>query len=170
MTQTGMKPMVLARFPIIDLADKEEARGATPDSKGRILGQAMSFKLLAASVLVLVVGSVAPWAWKQSNSSESSTSEPAITWQNRPPKAAVEAAPVCVTAAPMSAAAQQSPSPALRVASKPPIATVSSAATATTGASLMSAWPNPNHPTQGDAEVKTNQSMAIRPEYLRSRP
>lgn len=164
MTQTGMKPMVLARFPVIDLADRGEAPQTIPDSRGRLFGQALSFKLLAASVLVLVVGAVVPWSLKQKNTSDSSASEPAVTWQSRPPKAAIEPTPVCVAAAPASVSAPQAPATTPRVASRPQIITsVPAAATTTTGASLMSAWPNREHPIPSPTEAKTNQPMVVRP-------
>jgi hypothetical protein len=179
MDQPRMKPMVLARFPTMNLARGEDVHGGTPPSRGRILDQSLSFKLLAAAVLLLVAVATVPLALSRNASSTtpSAMAEPSPAWQISQPRALVDAAPVCVAPVPASLPAPTSLSPLPGVRPKPQVAGVP-LATPSADAPLMSAWPNPAYPTSPQDEVGVeepragaNQAMAIRPtEYLRSRP
>ena len=118
MDRQTTQPMVLARIPDIataaNMADKEHE--TVPTSSGRVIGQSLSFKLLAGVVLLLVVAAVIPFAlWKhgQSTDSPSATAEALPAWHPGSPAPSAATAPTWtpVAAVPASAPIPASPSP-----------------------------------------------------------
>jgi hypothetical protein len=168
--------MVLARIP--DVATAEHGGHKTvPKSTGRVIGQSLSFKLLAGVVLLLVVVAIIPFAlWKHGQSTDSpATADAMPAWHPGSPAPSAATAPswTPVVAVPASAPIPASPSPMPsampqpQVASQPP-------APAAIDSPLMSAWPNSAHPVAPEADAEqpragANQAMAIRPpEYSRN--
>jgi hypothetical protein len=167
------KPRVLARIPKIVSSVQGQAREETPLSSGRLIGQALSFKLLGGAALVLVVVAIFAFHGSSPSSVPSVAVTPPPAWQPSPPAASAEAAPVWVApvaTAPASTPAPASPLPMPEVRPQPKLAGTPPAPPA---AALMSAWPSPAHPTSApemsreEPQVGVNQAMAIRsPEYL----
>ena len=170
------KPPVLARFPKIVSSEHRHVQKELLPSRGRLLGQAISFKLLGIAALVLVGLAVVPFALRSTSPpvpAAASTLAPA--WQPSPPAPSPEVAPVRVApvaAIPTSTPAPASPSPMPEAYPRP---TSASAPQEAPAAALMSAWPNPAHPASAaeigrdEPQVGANQAMAIRPsEYRRN--
>jgi len=177
------KSMVLARIPDVGVAEHQGSRAELPTSSGRVIGQALSFKLLAVAVLVLVVTATIPYAlWRNGRATAPSTTADASTttataWQAGSPGSSAGTAPVWVAPA-VAAVPAAAPSPVKslltpEVVPQPKVAS-DSPVPASPDASQMSAWPNPNHqiasPEAGGEAPRAsmNQAMAIRPEYGRN--
>ena len=161
MDRQEMELIVLARIPDLGSVGRNRRRGRSLASRGRVIGQALSFKLLAIAALLLVAMALVPWTVHRSSQSADS-----------PPAVAAGATPVAQTPAPAPAPASPSAVPAAapqpKVASAPPTP-------AAAEIPLMSKWPNPAHPTSTpvaaneEPRAGANQPMAIRPpEYLRN--
>ena len=78
--------VILARIPRISSSSgdesPDEATSFQVSSLGRIISQPLAFKVLAASVLVLVVVAIVPFVKKESPSSSTPTADaPPPTWQ-----------------------------------------------------------------------------------------
>jgi hypothetical protein len=169
------KPTVLARIPQITTAN-ESARGELPVSRGRVIGQALSFRMLGTAVVVLVALAIVPYLFLRGNqpAAPSAAANTAPAWQPSPPASSADAAPVWVApvaVTPKSAPATISPSPMPEVSPQAKVAVAPPPAQA--ASALMSPWPNPAHPAStpeaGSEEPRAsaNQSMAIRPsEYI----
>ena len=165
------KPAVLARIPDLGVAERRRSRKTPPSSSGRVIGQALSFKLLAAAVLLLVAIAVVPFVFrkKEQSTSPSIAANALPEWQHRPSAPPAGPAPAkTVFVSGLSAPAAPSPLPAPgmfpqpKVASDPP-------AVPSGNAEMMSVWPHPNHPISvpeagaGAPRASANQAMAIRP-------
>ena len=167
MDRQTMQPMVLARIPDIAIAahhGEHKEHKTVPTSSGRVIGQSLSFKLLAGVVLLLVVVAVIPFAlWRQGQSTDAPATADALpTWHLGSPAPSATTAPTWtpVAAVPASAPIPASPSPMpsvvpqANVASQPP-------ASASIDSPLMSAWPNSAHPTAA-SEVGAEEPRAAR--------
>jgi hypothetical protein len=169
--------MVLARIPDVASAGEHEGRRNLPTSSGRVIGQALSFKLLTAVVVALVVVAVIPFAlWRNSQATDpSATADAPPAWHPGEPAPSAATAPTWtpVAAVPASAPIPTSPSPMPGMLPQPNVANASPAP-ASIDSPLMSAWPNSAHPipaSQAGAEESragANETMAIRPEYSRN--
>ena len=170
--QEKMKPMVLARFPRIRGSKHPETRRESLMSRGRLIGQATSFKLLAVAALLLIAVAVVPLAIGTSKKAADVSTEAvaAPIWQPEAPTLATEATvPAAGPIAEVSPPPVASPSPMPKILPRPEIANT----TPTTVAAetpTMSAWPNPDHlttfaPDAGGQEPETGDrpSMANRP-------
>ena len=156
--QEKMKPMVLARFPRIRGSKHPETRRESLMSRGRLIGQATSFKLLAVAALLLIAVAVVPLAIGTSKKAADVSTEAvaAPIWQPEAPTLATEA--TVPAAGPI---AEVSP---------PPVASPSPTTVAAETPTMSSAWPNPDYPTtlapdDGGQEPETGDrpSMANRP-------
>jgi hypothetical protein len=167
-----MKPAVLARIP--DLASSErETAGGEPPSRGRVVSQALSFKLLAGAAVLLAVMAVVPSVFRRGGEKEgpATASTPTAAWSASPPAPSAAAAPrwtAPVVSAPASTPIPASPSP-MPDGSPAPKAAGASTAPVSAAAALMSPWPNPTQsissPEAGNdaPRAAVNQAMAIPP-------
>ena len=154
-----MKLAVLARIPALNIGTHEDSRGELPTSKGRLINQALSFKLLAGATFLFAVAAILPFTLSRGSQSRPSSDS------SRPSDALAEWQPS------PSAQLPSTSTPALATAVAPPTEVAcESASPASTGAPLMSPWPNPAHPTLSPTEARfeqppagVNQAMAIRP-------
>ena len=154
MDRQEMEPIVLARIPDLGSVGRNRHRGRSLASRGRVIGQALSFKLLAVVALVLVAMALVPLTVRKSSQSADSPPTPACT-------------PVAQAPAPRRSVCRPLlQHPRLPVA--PPTPAVAEIP-------LMSKWPNPAHPTSTpvaaneEPRAGANQPMAVRPpEYLRN--
>ncbi len=181
MDRQTMQPMVLARIPDIAIAAKHgghKEHKTVPTSSGRVIGQSLSFKLLAGVVLLLGVAAVVPFAlWGHAQSTDApSTADALPAWHPGSPAPSAATAPTWtpVAAVPASAPIPASPSPMPSMLPQPNVASVPPAP-ASIDSPLMSAWPNSAHPTAApetgveEPRAGVNQAMAIRPpEYSRN--
>jgi hypothetical protein len=148
---------VLARFPDLNDgklqagADKAKGWGLLASSR-RLIGQAMSFKLLAGMALFLLIGAILPWIGRDTRPVNSPpVGDATATWHPRGSEASAEAAPAkCETVAMtvaqrlpvrICAAAELLPAPAML----PPTAEIKREpqAAPTVAESLMSNWTPP---------------------------
>lgn len=166
-------PMVLARIPKIGTSGNGRTRQELPLSRGRVIDQALSAKVLGGVALALVIVAIVPWMFR-GNSKPPTSAAAAPAWQPDPPAASAEAAPVWVApvaATPVSPLAPASPSPMPEVSPQEKVASALPPVPA--AAALMSPWPNPAHPTSApdvgdEPRAGANQTMALRPpEYMR---
>lgn len=187
MDRREMRPPVLARIPNLNSSRTERSPEEPPTSKGRILSQAISWKLLASVALVLVALAIVPLATKR----DAASSEPATvaeTWHPSVPAPSADVAPPwsapiaqTTTAQPATTQSAATPSPIATMMPEPPVNSVTPTS-ASVDEPLVSAWPNSpqstnpspsTSPTQStwprtdavsqDSRVDANQSMAIRP-------
>jgi hypothetical protein len=169
--------MVLARIPDVAAGEHGDHKTA-PTSSGRVIGQSLSFKLLAAVVLVLVVVATIPFAlWRNGRSTDPTATADALPeWHPGAPAPSAGTAPTWtpVVAVPASAPIPASPSP-MPGAMPPPNVASQSPAPGSMDLPLMSAWPNSAHPVPAsevgaeEPRAGANQAMAIRPpEYSRN--
>jgi hypothetical protein len=148
--------MVLARIPDLSAAGSEG--GSSPASSaesGRLISQVASFRLLAATALLLLLGAIIPFSLCQKASTPAptaATSSPSPASDHSPPPAPVALWPSRVLDAP---------------APQPDVAVVPPRAADDTP--QMSAWPNPAHLTsyQTEAGVKGPQSSSNQPTAVR---
>jgi hypothetical protein len=172
-------PIVLARIPDLRAVGPEAVDGERVLSRGRMINQALSFKLLAGAVVLLMVMAVVPYITKKSDSSADppAVSDPLTTWQSA--STALPTGPGPTPAVSVSAVVAFPPASesVVPIAGEQlqPAATGSRPASASTEARPKSPWPNPAHPTSAseaspeNASAQVNQAMAIRPtEYLRN--
>jgi hypothetical protein len=169
-------PMVLAHIPDLSaVVEKSRSNGRRPTSRGRVIGQALSFKLLAVAVVLLVALAMVPWTINRNGSSvDSPTPADSLpAWNPGPPTpsanvAAVHATPLAEAAKPTPA----SPSPTPRVFPQPKVVSalpVSASASAPTVVPQISPWPSPDHPisppetASEDLRTDVDQAMATRP-------
>lgn len=160
--QTG-EPVVLARLPDLGDVGRDRRGGKTPESRGRLIGQALSFKLLAVCVLLLIAIALIPWSLRKHSSSAESS--PAAVGSAAPVSQPSASAPVAASP-PSAPAATPQPQPKVATAPPPP---------PPAEIPRMSKWPSPDHPTSAamatgvEPHADVNQPMALRPpEYLRS--
>ena len=159
-----MKPIVIAQFPRISNSSHHWISQESLASRGRLIGQALSFKLLAVAALLLIAVAVVPWTVGTSEKSPdvSTATTPAPQWEPNAPASATE---VAVVAA--SPVASPSPLPEIlpqpEMANTPPTPAVAEAPT-------TSPWPNPAHPInplpEADGkplETDVRPAIAIRP-------
>ncbi len=144
MVQNESALVVLARVPHLDAAAAEGDTASIPQEAGRLIGQLMSFRLLAGTILLLLLMTIIPFTAGEKAS----------------------------TPAPVAATAATSPPPAFGAI--PRLSEVTGELEkAAAKAPQMSIWPNPDHPTSGvkedridGAQPVANPSTAIRmPEY-----
>ena len=154
--------IVLARIPDLGDVGGSRHRGRSLASRGRVIGQALSFKLLAIVTVLLIAMALVPLTLRKSG--QSADSPPTAAGSTTPFAQAPAPAPTPISPPPMPAAVPQP-----KVASAPP-------PPAAAEIPRMSQWPNPAHPTSppaaGNVEPRAgvNQAMAIRPpEYLRNK-
>ena len=175
---------LLARFPDVSTVRPERIGGKVPPSRGRVIGQALSFKVLAVAAVLLV--GIAIVLNRSGPSSESSTATTSLPqWHSESPAPSANAAPVWVTPLAQTPAATPAPTAPPATPGIPPQPTLANEPSAMTAAvgPLMSQWPNPAYPTApqidsgvDESHADANQSMAIRPaeqtrsNYDRSRP
>jgi hypothetical protein len=178
MDRQETQPMVLARIPDVANAGEHDGRKNPPTSSGRVIGQALSFKLLTAVVVVLVVVAIIPFAlWRNSQSTDpSATADAPPAWHPGEPAPTAPTAPTWtpVAAVPASAPIPASPSPMPGTLPQPNVSN-SSPTPASIDSPLMSAWPNAAHPIPAseagaeESRAGANEAMAIRPpEYSRN--
>lgn len=182
MDRREMRPPVLARIPNLNSSRTERPPEEPPTSKGRILSQALSWKLLASVALVLVALAIVPLATKR----DAASPEPATaaeTWHPSVPAPTADVAPPWSAPVAQTTTAQSAvtPSPIVTVLPEPPVNSVTPTS-ASIDEPLMSAWPNSPQPTNPspsttptqsawprtdavsqEPRVDANQSMAIRP-------
>ena len=165
----GTKLTLLARIPDLSIAQEKPSK-SLPLSKGRILNQAISFKLLAVAVVLLVVVALLPKVLKRGGSADTSVAtESAPAWGG----SAAATSSGAVAEVPAGLPAQASSSPIAGVASRSDVASAIPTSTSV-DEPLMSTWPNPNYPISsseaggGESQSGANQPMALRPsEYIR---
>jgi len=176
MDLSGTKLTLLARIPDLSISPEEKPCKSKLFSRGRILNQAISFKLLAVAVVLLIVVALIPKVLKRGDSADRSVAtESAPAWGGSGATTSSESP----AAAPASVADASGAKPVqgnVRPATRPALATgVASAIPASRPVDepLMSAWPNPNYPISPEnggvePQAGANQPMALRPsEYLR---
>ena len=95
--------IVLARIPDLGSVGRSRHRGRSLASRGRVIGQALSFKLLAIATLLLVAMALVPLTVHKSSQSA-----------DPPPTAAGGAAPVAQAPAPVDPGPSAGPSPSGR--------------------------------------------------------
>ncbi len=183
MDRQETKLMVLARIPDVGVAEHHATRERLPTSSGRVIGQALSFKLLAVAVLLLVVTATIPFAlWRNGlatapSTAPSTAADASTPWQAGSPVPSAGTAPIwaapTVAAVPASAPTPVKPLLMPDVVPQPKVGS-DFPAPAATDAPLMSTWPNPSHPIASpeaggeEPRANMNQAMAIRPEYGRN--
>lgn len=179
MDRTGTKPLVVARIPDLSPAEHRETRRELPPSTGRLIGQALSFKLLSATMLLLVVAAtLSSVLGRNSRSTASSTSDVVSEWRPGSDTSSADVAPrwtppAAEVPAVVPTAVNRSPTPTVV---RPVEAARESPAAVPVGAPRMSVWPNPAYPitaqrepTGDEPHAGANQAMAIRPaEYDRN--
>lgn len=164
MDRREMKLTVLARIPNLNSSKASGPPEEPPTSRGRIISQVLSFKVLAGVVLVLVAVAIVP-AFKPATPTPESTAT-AEAWHPGELAASADAAPAWPAPVAESPA---SSSPMPNILEKPNVASVTPVS-ASIDEPLMSPWPNPSQATnprnEGGAEeprAGVNQSMALRP-------
>jgi hypothetical protein len=186
MDRQEMKPPILARIPELKATGDQKSRARQPASGGRVIGQAWSFKLLAAATALLVVVAIVPFAIpkKDQSAGPSTAVNTAPAWQTGPSAPSANTAPAwSIPIAEVSAPARTPTGPTIP-ASPPATPSVFPqpnraddspvSASASTNTPMMSTWPNSAHPISspeagaGEPRASVNQAMAIRPEYLRN--
>jgi hypothetical protein len=166
-----MRARVLARFPNLCNSEHDQTTKKAPSSYGRIISQAISFKVLSAAVVVLVAAAFMLSRGGRATDSPKAA-EPQTAWQLNTPgsssvPAATKSAPVVVAAVPayMQSNAPKGaesidpartpqrndvrPTPANNGTVPVSESKVTGAppAPAINSASKMSLWPNPAYPT-----------------------
>ncbi len=191
MDQLGIK--VLACFPDLNAFGTEQrGDGATdtspPSSAGRLINQALAFKLLSAATLLLLAVAAFPFFSSRADrptGSPSATDAP-LPWQVGPAAGPAEAtmaqSPTPRPATVVPATPQQSaapvplPSPSETAAAPPPTtadqrcASVPGRCPPPADVPLMSRWPDPAHAAGPQDNLgaeapraEANQPMAVRP-------
>jgi hypothetical protein len=162
MDRQEMELIVLARIPDLGSVGRTGRYGKSLASRGRVIGQALSFKLLAIAALLLVAMALVPLTFRTS-------SQPPAHSPTTPADATT---PAAQAAAPAPIPASPFPTPA--VAPEPKVA-IAPPTPAAAEIPRMSKWPDPAHPTSPpvaaneEPRAGANQSMAVRPpEYLRN--
>jgi hypothetical protein len=178
MDQQATTPIVLARIPDLRAVGPETVDGGRLLSTGRLINQALSFKLLTGAVLLLIAMAVVPFLVKRSGAPADSpvVADPLATWQSTSSVAPTGPAPTVLSVGTtvVSSPASDSVVP-IPGELPPPVVAGSRPAPASAETPLMSTWPNPAHPTSvsetspDNSPARVNQAMAIRPtEYLRN--
>jgi hypothetical protein len=182
MDRQQTKLIVLARIPDLSVSEHKASPGNRLASRGRVISQALSFKLLAVLALLLVAMAIVPLTVNKTGSPTDSPPaiDPVAARQPNSPAVLTNAgtgpiAPVAQTA--VSTPTLVRPSPVPSVPPQPVIATTppAPAPTPAAAAPLMSAWPNPGHPTStpeagsNQPQASLNQAMAIRPSENRNK-
>jgi len=177
MDHSGTNLTILARIPDLSISPEKKASKSSLISKGRILNQAISFKLLAVAVLLLIVVALAPKVFKRGDSSDTSVAtESAPAWGGSGVTASSETAtvgPASVAKASATMPAQASSRLTTNNIALPGAVASAMPSSASVDEPLMSAWPNPNHPISSESggmepQSGANQPMALRPsEYIR---
>jgi hypothetical protein len=175
--------LVLARIPDLNGGGSRH-RGRGLVSRGRVIGQMLSFKLLAIATLLLVAMALVPRTIRKSGQAADPpptaagsptpvAQAPASAPTSPPPTPAPAPQPKVAVAPPAPAATSPPPAPA--PAPQPKVA-IAPPTPAPAAMPTMSRWPNPDHPpsapvaTNVDPHAGANQPMAIRPpEYLRNK-
>jgi hypothetical protein len=183
MYQSETNLPILARIPQVG-GGQSWARSTQPTSKGRLISQVSSFRLLAACIVVLLVIAAFPMALRKKSAPAASTpavaAAPAPQWQPSGPAASIGVAPVATAPAaaptfvPVSATANSAPIAGAfpQPAAGKPLTTADNR-----NLPLMSAWPNPAAPPAAPGElgaeqpqVEANRAKALRPpDYTRNR-
>lgn len=179
MDQQATTPIVLARIPDLRAVGPETVDGERLLSTGRLINQALSFKLLAGAVLLLMVMAVVPFLVKKAGTSADPpvVADPATTWQLASSPMPTSSAPPSAASVSMAAVSPPASDSVVPIPGELPQPAVAGRkpTPASTEAPLMSTWPNPAHPTSvsettpENSPARVNQAMAIRPtEYLRN--
>ena len=179
MDQQKTKSAVLARIPAVGPAENKHVDDGLPPSRGRLMSQSLSFRLLAAVAVLLMAVATLQFTLSRSGqpADPSTTADPLSEWRPGPLTPSADAAPawiapVAETSTPIPASPSATPDvpPQPEVENEPMM-------TASTETPLMSPWPNPAHPISPQTEAAAdeshtgvNQAMAIRPsDQIRNR-
>jgi hypothetical protein len=173
---------VLARIPDLNAAGAEgtvddDSDGGLPTSAGRLVKQALSFRLLIGTALFLLAAAVIPFALgkKAPPGDPSPASDSATVWHSPSSSASANTSPI--SRLPTAGTAPQRPValiPATSERSRPPAmipppdAKAASQPHRTPDGPLMSRWPNPAqaHSQPAGAEgpqASANQPITVRP-------
>jgi hypothetical protein len=172
-------PVVLARVPDLSGSGRSRRRREEPKSNGRMLNQAISFKLLGIAASLLLVVAIVPFAFNgnpQADEAPATPAAPMPVWQPQASLVSTEtgvAAPApalpepALTPLAAPAAAIPPPSPTFPI---PPPAVqaypVASVPPAISETPTMSQWPNPapasNQVQPGDP-VQPGNSAQVSP-------
>jgi hypothetical protein len=169
MDQREIRPMVLACIPDLHITSDADASSGLPGSRGRVIGQSLSFKLLMATIAFLVVAAILPFVLGTRDQSPDPSSvanalspnnpapsAPSVNTAGARPVRVVQAAAAGPTLASPPRTPGVLPQPEVKSAPPPPLPA---------GAPLMSQWPNPAMAAR-QTEPSANQAMTIhRPEY-----
>jgi hypothetical protein len=142
-------PTVLARIPHIKASSRERTRERLPSSSGRLIGQALSFRVLAGVTLLLFAVAILPHSLGFIGRRPDSSAVVQVV-PEKMPDAIAPSANAVAERSPAAANAQTSvPVPA----SPPPISVarrpeqiIAESSPPPTEAPSMSEWPNPAHP------------------------
>ncbi len=163
----GVKGLVLARIPDLSRSDEADDPSAV-SSGGRLLSQALSFRLLGIVVLLLMGSAVLKFAVGRSHSdgpvadggSQTSvaTTDAVPVWTGPAAKPPAPA-PVVLTPAP---AAEAAPCPVAAHESPTPVAKAA-------GPLMSSPWPNPAHAVSTGVEARDVSTKGDSPIFVDTR-
>jgi len=165
---------VLARIPDLNAHrsnahDSEAMDSKLPASTGRLLSQALSFKLLAGAAFLLLLAAIVPFLFNKkgapSDASPSMASAP--PWHPGPIVAEADIPPVGNPTAARAATSPPTPAATPELLPPPPEVNLGLAPDTESDLPLMSRWPNPAHAIAEQMGVEqprmgANQPMTIR--------